>query len=74
MNSPYCRSSCPGDGGDSPGRRGASGRAVARPGPGSDLRETVSIGKRSRMMHIVNGDFQALVVTDEIAGNRHLFC
>ena len=30
------------------------------------------IGKRSRMMHIVNGDFQALVVTDEVAGSRQL--
>jgi len=30
------------------------------------------IGKQSRMMHIVNGAFQALVVTDEVAGNRHL--
>jgi chemotaxis signal transduction protein/nucleoid-associated protein YgaU len=32
----------------------------------------IPIVKGTRMMHIVNGDFQALVATDEIAGNRHL--
>ncbi|OGW34822.1 MAG: hypothetical protein A2X58_04205 [Nitrospirae bacterium GWC2_56_14] len=30
------------------------------------------IGKKSRMMHLVNGDFHALVVTDEVAGSRQL--
>ena len=30
------------------------------------------IGKKSRMMHLVNGDFQALVITDEVAGSRLL--
>lgn len=30
------------------------------------------IGKKSRMMHIVNGDFQALVITNEVAGIRQL--
>lgn len=30
------------------------------------------IGKKSRMMHIVNGDFQALVITEEVAGSRRL--
>jgi len=30
------------------------------------------IGKNSRMMHIVNGDFQALVITGEVAGARLL--
>jgi len=30
------------------------------------------IGKRTRMMHLVNGDFQALVITDEVAGSRLL--
>jgi chemotaxis signal transduction protein/nucleoid-associated protein YgaU len=30
------------------------------------------IGKTSRMMHLVNGDFHALVITDEVTGSRHL--
>jgi chemotaxis signal transduction protein len=30
------------------------------------------IGEKSRMMHIVNGDFQALVITSEVAGSRML--
>lgn len=30
------------------------------------------MGKKSRMMHIVNGDFQALVITNEVAGIRQL--
>jgi nucleoid-associated protein YgaU/chemotaxis signal transduction protein len=30
------------------------------------------IGKKSRMMHLVNGDFHALVITDEVAGSRQL--
>lgn len=29
-------------------------------------------GKKGRMMRIVNGDFQALVVTEEVAGSRRL--
>lgn len=31
-----------------------------------------SIGRKWRMLQIANGDFQALVVTKEVAGDRHL--